>query len=126
MAKKKQLAGKETKLARLPLTRALARQEGAGEFLGPPAASLPALDARQLPLSWEDLGEGAGGALAAAYLETLTDLANLKQDLGAKRDPALSNSPPLPEAIPPARSLHQALRQAQKGLQALHRILSGS
>ena len=125
MAKKKQLAGKETKLARLPLTRALARQEGAGEFLGPPAAFLPALEVRQLPLSWEDLGEGAGGALAAAYLETLTDLTNLKQDLGAKRDSALRNSPPLPEAVPPARSLHQALRQAQKGLQALHRILSG-
>ena len=125
MAKKKQLAGKETKLAKLPLTRALARQEGAVEPLGPSGASPNGLEPRQLPLSWADLGEGACAPLAAAYLETLTDLTNLNQDLGAKKVSTASKAPPLPEAVPPARSLHQALRQAQKGLQDLHRILSG-
>ncbi len=125
MAKKKQLAGKETKLARLPLTRALARQEETGESPGPQPASTPVLDARQLPLSWADLGDGTGGPLAAAYLQTLTELADLKLELGADRPAPLRNFPTLPNSLPPARSLHQALRQAQKGLQALHRILSG-
>ncbi|MBI4644787.1 MAG: hypothetical protein HY790_00950 [Deltaproteobacteria bacterium] len=123
MAKKKQFAGKKTKLAELPLTRVLeqkAGDEAAWEELQTSAAT----GSRQLFLSLERTGEEAAGTLAAAYLQVLQELTGLQADL----EPDAASSPlpallPRP-AIPPARNLIQALRLARKGLQDLHRLLS--
>jgi hypothetical protein len=123
MAKKKQFAGKKTKLAELPLTRVLeqrAEDEAAWEELQTSAST----GSRQLLLSLERTGAGAAGTLAAAYLQVLEELAGLQADL--EPDAASAPTPdPLPRsALPPARNLIQALRQAREGLQDLHRLLS--
>lgn len=123
MAKKKQFAGKKTKLAELPLTRVLekrAEDEAAWEELQTSAAISP----RQLLLSLERAGEKAPGPLAAAYLQVLEELTVLQADL---EPDATSPLPPdllARPALPPARNLKQALRQAREGLEDLHRLLS--
>jgi len=124
MAKKKQFAGKQTKLAALPLTRALAEKNGEGgawEELQTSAGTSP----RQLLLSMERTGEDSLSPLAAAYLQILHELAILQADLG----PGAPSAPTSPEpwslaALPHPRNLKQALSQAREGLQDLHRLLS--
>jgi hypothetical protein len=123
MAKKKQFAGKKTKLAELPLTRVLeqkAGDEAAWEELQTSAGA----GSRQLILSLERTGEEAAGLLTAAYLQVLEELTVLQADLGAQAAaPAIPD--PLPSgALPPAQNLEQALRQARKGLQDLRRLIS--
>jgi hypothetical protein len=126
MAKKKQLAGKKTKLAKLPLTRVLASQAEETPPWGPPPSSLPAAS-KQLPLSWERAGKGAAGPLAAAYLQVVQDLAWLQGELRASGGEAISNpGQKLPEAIPPAPLLQRALRQAYDDLKDLKWLLSRS
>ncbi len=142
MAKKKQLAGKKTKLAKLPLTQVLAGQAEEASPWGPPAAPLAALAplaplappaapeqpaARQLPFSWEEAQEGAAGPLAAAYLHLVQELAALRSQLqpGAARGTG-SNPGSLPPQVPPPRQILGALRLARTGLQDLHRLLSTS
>jgi hypothetical protein len=142
MAKKKQLAGKKTKLAKLPLTQVLAGQAEEASPWGPPADPLAALAplappaapeqpaARQLPFSWEEAQEGAAGPLAAAYLHLVRELAALRSQLqpGAARGTGGGGSNPgsLPPQVPPPRQILGALRLARAGLQDLHRLLSTS
>jgi hypothetical protein len=64
MAKKKQLAGKSTKLAKLPLTQALARRAEEKELQG--RAPLTDISSSQ--------GDRASGPLAAVYLYLLQEL----------------------------------------------------
>jgi len=124
MAKKKQFAGKKTKLAELPLTRALEQKAGDGaawEELQISAGTGP----RQLFLSLQKAAAEAFEPLAAAYHQVMQELTNLQADLGTK--PASSPSAPdplLPPGIPPTRTLKQALLQARESLQDLHRLLS--
>jgi hypothetical protein len=123
MAKKKQFAGKKTKLAELPLTRALERKAGdevAWEELQAAAGASP----RQLFLSLERTAPEVSGLLAAAYQQIIQELTILQADLGAQA-PASSAAPDsLPSILPPSRNLKQALLQARASLQDLHRLLS--
>jgi hypothetical protein len=123
MAKKKQFAGKKTKLAELPLTRALERKAGdevAWEELQAAAGASP----RQLFLSLERTAPEVSGLLAAAYQQIIQELTILQADLGAQV-PASSSAPDsLPSILPPSRNLKQALLQARASLQDLHRLLS--
>jgi hypothetical protein len=124
MAKKKQFAGKKTKLARLPLTQALARQtEGGATFSPAPAPALSLFT--QLPLTWEEVGAGRGGPLAAAFLSLVGELAELKSELQATLGPAaVSHRIYLPDQVPPPARIRHALRQAQQSLRDLQRRLS--
>jgi hypothetical protein len=109
MAKKKQLAGKTTKLAKLPLTQALAEQsEDAGRR---PAADLPA--------------QGSGEPLGAVYLHVIRELTALQTELAAD-SPALASPSRLllPPHIPKPEQLRQSLRLARQGLRDLHLLLS--
>jgi len=109
MAKKKQLAGKTTKLAKLPLTRALAEQSAVVAW---PAASAPQ-------------ARGTGEPLGAVYLHVIGELISLLDQLQtnpeALRQHHRSILPPL---IPNPQQLRQTLRLAQQGLQELHQLLS--
>jgi hypothetical protein len=123
MAKKKQFAGKKTKLAELPLTRALkqrAEDEAAWEELQTSGAT----GSRQLLLSLERTGEEAVGSLAAAYFQVVRELAGLQADLEPDAAPSLPPDLQLPPVLPPPKNLIQALRVAREGLQDLHRLLS--
>ncbi len=126
MAKKKQLAGKKTKLAKLPLTQVLAGQAEelvpSGSPLAPPQAAAP-----RLPFPREDVGEGAAGPLAEVYLHLVRELTTLQSQLQPAADTSLGEGPwPLPSQTPPPRQLLRMLRQVREGLQDLHRLLSRS
>ena len=124
MAKKKQFAGKKTKLAELPLTRALEQKAGDGaawEELQISAGTSP----RQLFLSLQRAAEEAFEPLAAAYQQVMQELTILQADLGPEAASSPSAPDPLlPPILPPARNLKQALLQARESLQDLHRLLS--
>jgi hypothetical protein len=123
MAKKKQFAGKKTKLAELPLTRVLEQKAG-DEAAWEELQTSGATGSRQLLLSLERCGEGAAGPLAAAYLQVLEELLGLQADL--EPDSGFHHLPDLcaPPARVPLQILEQALRQAREGLEDLHRLLS--
>jgi hypothetical protein len=119
MAKKKQLAGKKTKLAKLPLTQALANQTEEPAPWGPPPVA-----PRQLPLTWEEAQEGAAGPWAALYLHLVQELAALRTQL----QPAAARAPgrhphSLPSQVPALPQILGALRLAREGLQDLHQLL---
>ena len=108
MAKKKQLAGKTTKLAKLPLTQALAEQsEEAGRHLPP------------VPQS-----HGAAEPLGAIYLHLIRELTSLLSELRVPEDPWQPRQTYLPPHIPKPQQLRQSLRTAQQGLRELHLLLS--
>ncbi|MCX5890585.1 MAG: hypothetical protein NTY36_14230 [Deltaproteobacteria bacterium] len=108
MAKKKQLAGKTTKLAKLPLTQALAEQsEEAGRHLPP------------VPLS-----HGAAEPLGAIYLHLIRELTSLLSELRVPEDSLPPHQTYLPPHIPKPQQLRQSLRNAQQGLRELHQLLS--
>lgn len=123
MAKKKQFAGKKTKLAELPLTRVLEQKAG-DEAAWEELQTSGTTGSRQLLLSLERGGEVAVGPLAAAYLQVLGELMVLQADL----EPGGDIHPPSDLPAPPAhihpKILEQALRQAREGLLDLHRLLS--
>jgi hypothetical protein len=120
MAKKKQLAGKKTKLAKLPLTQALASQAEEPAPWGPLAAT-----PRQLPFTWEEAQAGVAGPLAALYLHLVRELATLRFTLQPAATRGASRPPePLPAQVPPASRIRGALRLAREDLQTLHRLLS--
>lgn len=122
MAKKKQLVGKQTKLAKLPLTQVLARHTEETAPLGRPIFS-PSFGSQQLPLSWQKAGAGSAGPLAAAYFQVVQELAALRSHL--QPDPeALPKDAGLPPHLPAPHQINQALRQAQKDLQNLYLLLS--
>ncbi len=123
MAKKKQFAGKKTKLARLPLTQALTSQaegEAASSRSSPPALSL----FTQFPLTWDEVSGGRGGPLAAAYLFLVRELADLKSALEAAPGSAANHLLYLPQQVPPPAALMQALSQARQSLWDLKSLLS--
>jgi len=123
MAKKKQFAGKKTKLARLPLTQALTSQAegGAAEAAPRPALSLLA---PQL-LTWDDVSAGRGGPLVDTFLFLVRELADLRLAVQAAPGPAEANHRIyLPDRVPPPPGIMQALRQAREGLQDLQTQLS--
>jgi hypothetical protein len=124
MAKKKQFAGKKTKLAELPLTRALEQKAGDGsawEELQTAAGANP----RQLFLSLQRAAEEAFKPLAAAYHQVMEELTILQADLEPHKASSTSaHDPLLPPILPPAQNLKQALRQARESLQDLRRLLS--
>ncbi|MEW6388291.1 MAG: hypothetical protein AB1491_12315 [Thermodesulfobacteriota bacterium] len=124
MSKKKQLAGKKTKLAKLPLTRVLAQQLSEELPPGPsPGTAEPV--GRQLPLSWEQLEEGRASPLIAAYLQIVQDLLTLQADLPASVGVSASTAEPrIPADLPSSRKLQKVLRQARSELKDLHRLLS--
>jgi hypothetical protein len=109
MAKKKQLAGKTTKLAKLPLTQALTEQsEESDRRLSPALAAT-----------------GSGERLGAVYLHVIRELTSLMDQLQADPEAFLQpNRPLLPPIIPKPQQLRQTLRLAQQGLQELHLFLS--
>jgi len=119
MAKKKQLAGKKTKLAKLPLTQVLAGQAEEPAPWGPPSG------AHQLPLARGEAREGAAGPLAVIYLDLVQELSALKSQLqpGAARDGGRGRSN-LPPQVPPRPQILGALRLARKDLKDLHQQLS--
>lgn len=123
MAKKKQFAGKKTKLASLPLTRVLEEKVGDEDHwveLQTSASTGP----RQLLLSLERKAEELCEPLAVAYFQVLQELTVLQADLEPDTPPAPATLPP--PAIPEPENLKQALLQAREGLQDLHRLLSES
>ena len=121
MAKKKQLAGKKTRLAKLPLTQVLAGQtEAAAPFRPPPP--LPFSGPRPLPPSWQRAAEGGAGPLAATYLYLFQELAALRSQLRPAAGPP--ENAMLPPYLPDPHLINLALKQARKGLQDLYRLLS--
>ncbi len=125
MAKKKQFAGKKTKLAELPLTRVLeqkAEDEAAWEELQTSAGASP----RQLFLSLERTAEVPSGLLTAAYRQVIQDLATLQADLGPGAASSSASGPVLLSLPNPlqTRNLKRILLQARESLQDLHRLLS--
>lgn len=122
MSKKKQLTGKKTKLANLPLTKALSRKMDGGEEAGS-APVMPEREDKKFPLSWESLERGAADLLTAAYLLILQDLVSLQAEfaLGPGESPAVHA---IPVNLPPVSRLKQALRQARDELHDLVNLLS--
>ncbi len=122
MSKKKQLDGKKTKLAKLPLTEALSRQ------MEEPANQAPAVVTEvknaQPTFSWESLEEGAAGLLAAAYALMVQDLLSLKKEVPWASEEVLVSVQIVPSTNLPARQVKEALRQAKEELTDLYRILS--
>ena len=122
MAKKKQFAGKKTKLAKLPLTQALASQ-AASEAEAPSATSQLSFIPPS-PLTWDEVRAGRGGPLAITFLSLVQDLAALKL---AMQDPPAALTADLtaflPEGVPPLPRILQALRQARQSLRDLHHLL---
>jgi len=122
MAKKKQLAGKQTKLAKLPLTQVLARQaeQSASPGLPPnPAGVGPELAS----LSFKKAGEGSAGHLAAAYFHVVQELAALRSQLQPAMVAPPEKAVPPPD-LPDFHQLNLVLKQARQGLKDLYRILS--
>jgi hypothetical protein len=109
MGKKRQFTGKTTKLARLPLTLALAEQS---EVSGGGAAAVAA--ARE---TTEPLG--------AIYIHLIRELSFLLSQLQA--GPQTPVPPPralLPPHVPQPQQIRKSLRLAQQGLQDLQFLLS--
>lgn len=123
MSKKKQLSGKKTKLAKLPLTEALSRHlEEPGDS---PPVMVPRAESAQPAFSWESLEEGAAGLLTAAYVLVVQDLINLKDEVPWTSEEVLSPLEMQPTTRLPAQQVKQALRQAKEELSDLYRMLSG-
>jgi hypothetical protein len=122
MAKKKQFAGKKTKLARLPLTQALTSQAEGGAAL-PPRPSLSLLAPE--PLTWDEVSAGRGGPLAAAFLFLVRELADLRFAMQSSPGPPEANLRLyLPDRVPQPPRIMQALQQARESLQDLQTRLS--
>ncbi len=122
MSKKKQLDGKKTKLAKLPLTEALSRQME--EPAGNSPMVVPEMGSAQPTFSWESLEEGAAGLLAAAYALVVQDLLSLKKEVPWASEEVFSSVQIVPTTTLPAHQVKQALRQAKEELSELYRILS--
>lgn len=112
MAKKKQLAGKSTKLAKLPLTQALARRAEEKELRG-----------RLLRTAVSPLEEDrAPGPLAAVYLYLHQELTALRRQLHPGSEPPSFS--PMPSQLPGAPEIKRALVLARRGLHDLQHLLS--
>jgi hypothetical protein len=124
MAKKKQFAGKKTKLARLPLTQALTSQAEGEATLSPPPPLALSLFTRA-PLSWDEVRAGQGGPLAEAFLFLVRELTDLQAAVQASPGTHTANHRVyLPDRVPPPPGIKAALRQARQSLQELQSLLS--
>jgi hypothetical protein len=120
MAKKKQFAGKKTKLAKLPLTQALASQVEGGATSTPPLSPI-----RRLPLTWDEVLVNSGEPLAAIFLFLVRELADLDSQLQSGSDPSVANSKSfLPQRVPGRTQLAHALCEARESLRDLKGVLS--
>jgi hypothetical protein len=124
MAKKKQLAGKETKLAKLPLTRALIGQE-------PEAAGQPGSEdvaAAPLPILPEQLvTEEELSPLAEVYLYLVQELVDLQVCLNSGPNPPhFPKEAPALWQLPDPLLMELALWRARQGLRELQTFLSHS
>jgi hypothetical protein len=123
MAKKKQFAGKKTKLAKLPLTQTLTSQAEGGATLPPPRPSLSLLAPD--PLTWGEISAGRGGPLAGTFLFLVRELADLRLAMQSSPGAAEANYRIyLPDRVPQPSEIIQALRQARRSLQDLQTQLS--
>ena len=122
MSKKKQLDGKKTKLAKLPLTEALSRQME--EPVNNSPVIVPEVKSAQPTFSWESLEEGAAGLLAAAYALMVQDLLSLKNEVPWATEEVVSSVQIVPSTGLPAHQVKEALRQAKEELSDLYRLLS--
>jgi hypothetical protein len=123
MSKKKQLSGKKTKLAKLPLTETLSRHmEGTVDDA---PVVVPKVEISQPAFSWESLEAGAAGLLTAAYVLVVQDLMNLKNEVPWTSDEVLSPGDIQPTTPLPPQQVKQALREAKEDLSDLYRLLSG-
>jgi hypothetical protein len=122
MSKKKQLDGKTTKLAKLPLTEALSRQMEEPADDSP--AVVPEMKSAQPTFSWESLEEGAASLLAAAYALMVQDLLSLKKEVPWASEEVVSSVQIVPSTTLPAHQVKEALRQAKAELSDLYRLLS--
>ena len=123
MAKKKQFAGKKTKLAWLPLTQALTSQAEGGATSSPPRPPLSLLASE--PLTWDEVSAGCGEPLAAAFLFLVRELADLRLAMQSSPRPGEANYRIyLPDRVPQPPVIMQALRQARESLQDLQSRLS--
>ncbi len=124
MAKKKQFAGKKTKLARLPLTQALTSQAEGETTPSPPPPLALSLFTRA-PLSWDEVRAGQGGPLAEAFLFLVRELTDLQSAVQASPGTNAANHRTyLPNLVPPPSGIKAALRQARQSLQELQSLLS--
>jgi hypothetical protein len=123
MAKKKQLAGKKTKLAELPLTQALANHSQETAPPGPPEP-LPSRAYSQPQLSQELAKKEEAALLAAAYFHLLRELTAFRSELCPPGGAAAVAPLLLPPQIPEPHLIRKALLEAQAGLQDLHRFLA--
>ena len=121
MAKKKQFAGKKTKLAWLPLTQALTQAEGGAA--SPPRPPLSVIASESL--TWDEINAGREGPLAAAFLFLVRELADLRLAMQSSPRPGEANYRIyLPDRVPQPPEIMQALRQARESLQDLQSRLS--
>jgi hypothetical protein len=124
MAKKKQFAGKKTKLAKLPLTQALASQLDGGEISPAPLTSAPT-PFRPRPLTWDEVNAGQGEPLGATFLFLVRELTDLTHKLQSNPDTAQINHRfSLPKRVPGHRRMAHALREALESLRDLQGLLS--
>jgi hypothetical protein len=118
MAKKKQFAGKKTKLAKLPLTQALASQVEGGVYSVDPY-TLPTTS-RRMPLTWDEVLAGRGEPLVTAFLFLVRELADLTSQLQSPPDPSKINDRIfLPNRVPGHTRMVHALREARESLRDL-------
>jgi hypothetical protein len=124
MAKKKQLAGKKTKLAKLPLIQALASQVEGGTASAAPLTP-PAYPFRKSTLTWDEVLPGVGNPLPATFLFLVRELADLTSQLQSSPDLAVMTNHRiyLPPRVPGYTQLVQALREARESLQDLRNLL---
>ena len=123
MAKKKQFAGKKTKLAKLPLTQVLASHlEGGGHATAP--LTPPPSPYRDLPHTWDEVSV-RGEPLGAAFLLLVQELADLTSQLQPTPNPERVNHRIfLPKWVPGHMRLVHALREARESLRDLKGLLS--
>lgn len=128
MAKKKQFAGKKTKLAKLPLTQALASHAesgGQGGRLAIAPLTPPPSPFRSQLLTWDDVSAGRGEPLGAVFLFLVRELADLTSRLQTNPNPLLVNHRIfLPPQVPAHTRLVHALREARESLRDLKGLLS--
>lgn len=119
MAKKKQLAGKKTKLARLPLTRALSGQDTEGPWQPPEQVGQPPL------LPRETVADEVLGPLAEVYLYLVQELNSLQSELNSSGNSSAAPAAALfPQQPRDPVALELALWRARQGLRDLRGLLS--
>jgi hypothetical protein len=125
MAKKKQFAGKKTKLAKLPLTQALASRVEGGTTSAAPV-SPPSYYLGKLPSTWDEVLPGVGEPLLATFLFLIRELADLTSQLQSSPDLAVMTNHRiyLPPRVPGYAHLVHALREARESLKDLRNLLS--